>query len=131
MGEVASPVVIDTSVLIADLVPQIEGPIKVSAVTLAELQLGADLARDQMVRSARLAKLAEVRRDFGVLKVDATVAASYGLVAARVALSGGKVRPRRFDLLIAATAHAHGAIVVTSDIRGFAGLEGIVEVVNI
>ena len=52
---------------------------------------------------------------------------SYGLLAARVVKAGRQPRARVMDLLIAATAHAHGATLYTRNADDLRGLEGLVE----
>ena len=120
--------VLDTSVLIAAAGPAIEGEVAVSAASLAELHFGVQQAGDDDVRSARLRRLAEVESRFEVLPVDAQVARSYGALARRVVSSGAKPRARVMDLLIAATAHAHGAVLYTRDRHDFSAISRDVEV---
>lgn len=96
--------VLDTSVIIATDVAPIPGMLAISSITLAELQR------------------------FDALPVDDAVAVSYGRLAAAVVESGRQPRRRARDLLIAATAHAHGACLYTRNPADFAGLEGLVEV---
>jgi predicted nucleic acid-binding protein len=56
---------------------------------------------------------------------------SYGLVVAAVVREGRKPRTRFADLLIAATAHAHGLDLYTRNRRDFAGLDDLVRVIHI
>jgi toxin FitB len=65
---------------------------------------------------------------FDALPVDERVSVSYGLLAAAVVDADRQPRRRVVDLLIAATAHAHGARLHTRNVRDFAGLEGLVDV---
>lgn len=62
--------------------------------------------------------------------VDDAVAISYGRLAA-VVDAGRQPRRRAMDLLIAATAHAHGARLYTRNIDDFAGLERLVDIVAV
>ena len=55
--------------------------------------------------------------------------ASYGQIAAVVVEAGRQPRARSMDLLIAATAHAHGARLYTRNVQGFLGLDHMLEVV--
>ena len=123
--------VLDTSILIADSPQQIEGEIAISIVSIAELQFGVLAAPDDERRARRLARLSAILRNFEPLPVDAPVAASYGELAAATHRAGRKATARSLDLMIAATAHAHGARLVTSnpsDVDHLADLLKIVEV---
>jgi predicted nucleic acid-binding protein len=96
----------------------------VSAVTIAELQVGVLAAPDLDTRARRLATL-EAVSDIELLTVDAAVAASWALL--RVHLAAAQRRLNVNDLWIAATAHAHDLPVVTQDddftpVAGAAGL---------
>jgi toxin FitB len=59
------------------------------------------------------------------------VAVSYGRLASAVVRAGRQPRRRVMDLLIAATAHAHGARLYTRNPSDFAGLEQLVDVVAV
>jgi len=63
--------------------------------------------------------------------VDHNVAVSYGHLAAAVAGVGRQPRSRVFDLLIAATAHAHNARLYTRNPSDSNGLDELVEIVPI
>ena len=82
------------------------------------------------IRAERLRRLALVERSFEPLPVDAAVARSYGLLAAAVVGSGRRPRGRVTDLLIAATAHAHGARLYTRNAADLRELENMLEVVQ-
>lgn len=120
--------ILDTSVLVATDVVPIPGELAVSVISIAELQFGVLVAKTPEVRANRLARLSALQRRFDPLPVDDAVADSYGRLAARVVDIGRQPRARTMDLLIAATAHAHGASVYT---RNAAGLEDLVTVVTI
>ncbi len=98
--------VLDTSVVLAADVDPLPGELAGTAATLAELHFGVLVTDDPVVRTERLRRLSVLQRQFAALPVDDAVAASYGRVAAA---SGRRPRARVMDLLIAATAHAHGA----------------------
>jgi toxin FitB len=119
--------ILDTSVLIADDVSPLPGELAVSVVSLAELHCGVLLAADDDERARRLSRLSALQRRFDPLPVDEAVAESYGLLAARVVKAGRKPRTRVMDLLIAATAHAHGATLYTRNADDLRDLEGLVE----
>jgi predicted nucleic acid-binding protein len=80
------------------------------------------VTNDAAVRAERLRRLSVVQHSFDALPLDETVAASYGLIAAVVA-AGRQPRARLMDLLIAATAHAHGATLYTRHAGDLVGLE--------
>jgi toxin FitB len=122
---------LDTSVLIATDVPALEGELAISAVSLAELHFGVMVTTDNEIRAERLRRLATLQRTFDALPVDDNVAASYGRLAAVVAGIGRKPRSRAFDLLIAATAHAHGARLYTRNAVDLIGLDDLVDVVAV
>ncbi len=121
---------LDTSVLIAQDVDPLPGLLAVSAISVAELHFGVLVARTADARALRLARLSRVQRRFAPLPVDEAVAESYGQIAAHVAAAGRHPRARTMDLLIAATAHVHGAVIYTRNADDFRGLEGFVEVVT-
>ena len=122
--------VLDTSVVLAADVPPLPGQLAISAATLAELHFGVLVANMPAIRAERLRRLALVERSFEPLPVDAAVARSYGLLAAAVAGSGRQPRSRIMDLLIAATAHAHGARLYTRNAADLRGLDNLFEVVE-
>jgi hypothetical protein len=121
----------DTSLLIATEVGPLEGELAISAVTLAELQFGVLVTKDAAVRAERLRRLSLLQQRFDALPVDGVVAASYGQLAAAVVASGRKPRSRSADLLIAATAHAHGARLYTRNAGDLAGIEDLLEIVTV
>src|SRR5688572_9700001 len=103
--------ILDTSVVV-DLESLAESslPIQssVSAVTLAELAAGLHTTNDPVERGVRLMRLQLVEATFESLPLDAAAARNYGHLVALVIAAGQNPRPRRLDLLIAATAAAHG-----------------------
>ncbi len=122
---------LDTSVLIAGDVAPIPGVLAISAISLAELQFGVLVAKTAAVRAERLRRLSILQKHFDALPVDDAVAISYGRLAAAVVDAGRRPRGRAMDLLIAATAHAHGAQLYTRNTDDFAGLENLVDVVAV
>lgn len=119
---------LDTSILVADDVSALPGQLAISVVSIAELTFGVLVAKDDAARAARLARLGRLQRRFSPLPVDEAVADSYGQLAARVVASGRKARARSLDLLIAATAHAHGAVLYTRNAADLAGLEDVLDI---
>ncbi|WP_261554727.1 type II toxin-antitoxin system VapC family toxin [Frankia tisae] len=123
--------VLDTSVLVAAGVAPIPGELAVSVASIAELQFGVLIARTSEARAIRLARLSAIQRRFDPLPIDGAVADSYARLAARVVEIGRQPRSRTMDLLIAATAHAHGASVYTRNAADLTGLEDLVRIVAI
>ena len=123
--------VLDTSVVIASDVGPLSGELAVSAVTVAELHFGVLVAAEPATRAERLRRPSVVQRRFQALPVDDTVAASYGRLAAAVVAAGRRPRPRAMDLLIAATAHAHGARLYTRNPADLVGADELLEVVAV
>ena len=119
---------LDTSVLIATDVMPLPGELAISVVSLAELHFGVLVTADSTVRAKRLRRLTALSRRFTPLPVDEQVAVSYGQIAATVAGLGRQPRARVMDLLIAATAHAHAAVLYTRNADDLRGLEDIVDV---
>lgn len=123
--------ILDTSVLIADRVDPVDGDIGISVVSVAELQFGVLVASDDEQRAHRLARLSAILRAFEPLPVEAAVAASYGELAAATHRSGRKATARSLDLMIAATAHAHGARLVTANADDVSHLSDLLEIVAV
>lgn len=123
--------VLDTSVLIAGDVSPLPGELAISAVSLAELHFGVLVVTDDQARARRLGRLSAVQRRFDPLPVDNVVAESYGMLAARVVRFGRQPRARVPDLLIAATAHAHGATLYTRNADDLRGLEDVLNVTSV
>lgn len=123
--------ILDTSVVLASDLPPLEGELAISAATLAELHFGVLVHPDVAVQGARLQRLSRLQRTFDALPVDDDVATSYGVLAAAVTARGRQPRSRVMDLLIAATAHAHGARLYTRDPDDLVGIEDLVDIVAI
>jgi predicted nucleic acid-binding protein len=126
---------IDTSVLL-DLERidpgSLPGELAISAITLAELAAGPHATADPAERARRQDRLQRTEATFEPIPVDGAVARAYGCVFAAVAAAGRKARGRRaFDLLLAATAVAHGLPLYTRDPDDFGDLGGLLEVVAV
>jgi predicted nucleic acid-binding protein len=131
VGAFAVKAILDTSVLIATDVPELEGELAISSASLAELHFGVLVTANATIRAERLKRLSDLQRKFDALPVDDDVATSYGQLAAAVATSGRKPRSRVMDLLIAATAHAHSARLYTRNAADLAGIEHLIEIVAV
>ncbi len=126
---------LDTSVVIdLDDVAMLEAlpdEVAICTITLAELSAGPLLASTRSESARRQVRLQQVESNFEPIPFDKAAALSFGLVVAAVTQSGRTHRRRFADLLIAATAHAHGLILYTRNQDDFAGIENLVEVVSI
>ncbi len=120
--------VLDTSIVLADDVAPLPGELAISAATIAELHFGVLVAGSNQVRAERLRRLMFLQRRLTSLPIDDAVAASYGQLAAAVVAAGRQPRARIMDLLIAATAHAHGAALYTRNLDDFTGLEALIDI---
>lgn len=113
-----SRALLDTSVFIArergrSLARELPDQVAVSVVTLAELEVGVLVARDEDARARRIATLVAARERAAGIPIDQPVASTYARLAS-AALRAGR-RPRIHDTWIAATAAVHGAAVWTQD----------------
>ena len=126
-----SKAILDTSVLIADDVAPLEGELGISVVSLAELHVGVLVTTEAAIRAERLRRLSQLQRTFDPLPVDNDVSVSYGQLAAAVVHAGRQPRARVMDLLIAATAHAHGARLYTRNAKDLIGIEHLVDIVAV
>jgi toxin FitB len=122
--------ILDTSLLIATDVKRLEGELAISSASLAELHFGVLVATDGAVRAERLRRLSALQRTFDALPIDVDVATSYGQLAAAVVATGRQPRSRVMDILIAATAHAHGARLYTRNATDLDGIGHLVEIVR-
>jgi predicted nucleic acid-binding protein len=123
--------VLDTSVLIGSALDLHEGEFTISVVSITELQFGVLIAPSESQRAHRLARLSAITRTFEPLPVDSSVASSYAEIAAATYRAKRKSSARSLDLMIAATAHAHNARLVTRNIKDVKHLDHILEIVEI
>lgn len=96
--------------------------VAIAAVTVAELRVGALLARGKAA-AARTAFVEDVLSALPVIAYDVAVAEAHARLLVEVRRRG---TPRgAHDLLIAATASATGRAVVTADATAFDNLTGL------
>ncbi len=119
-------VLLDTSVLISDSGPG-EHEAAVSVVSLAELHFGVGVASDPDERLRRIQRLGAVESTFDALPVTSAVAREWGKLAAAVVERGGKPRRRAMDLVIAATANVHHAVLFTENVVDFEIIADLVD----
>lgn len=126
---------LDTSVVIdwhdPAVLAALPDQMAISVITTAELAAGPHLAASAAEAARRQARLQEVESKLEPLPFDSAAVRSYGLVVAAVAGGGRRPRSRFADLLIAATAHAHGLDLYTRNGKDFSGLDDLVRVITI
>lgn len=110
-------VLADTSIFVAleqgrPLVSPPDGSIRISAVTIAELDIAVQLANSSEVLTRRQQTLAYARR-FRSLAFDEAAAAHLARIV--VALRRAERRVNAYDAVIAATAASRGLAVWTQD----------------
>ncbi len=127
-GLLDTSVVIDHDRVDPERLPEMSA---ISAVTLAELAAGPHATDDADERARRQDRLQWAAGTWDPLPFDGEAARAYGRVFAAVRSSGRKGRRRLADLMIAATAAAHGLPVFTRDPSDLEGLEEIVEIVAV
>jgi predicted nucleic acid-binding protein len=125
---------LDTSVII-DLETLSEAALPVNTaiatVTLAELGAGLHTARDPVERAARLTRLQVVEASVEPLPFDTSAARRYSHLVGLVLAAGQNPRPRRMDLMIAATALAHELPLYTRNPQDFRGLRDAMIIVAV
>lgn len=102
---------VDTSLLVGPAGAEITEDWMVSLITVGELEAGVLMAADPGTRAARLRRLTAILSEAPALPVDRVVAARYGELRAATR------RLPSNDLWIAATALAHGLLLLTRDAR--------------
>jgi predicted nucleic acid-binding protein len=121
--------ILDTSALILiDRIPSVELLPRVpliTAISLAELSVGALVVRNDVERARRVAHLQRVEATFSPLPFDVEAARTFGGVAASLRREGRKLEARRQDAMIAAIALAKALPVYTCDARDFEGIDGL------
>lgn len=123
--------ILDTNMLIEKSFEHTGYELAVSSLSYAELGFGVRMAPTPVERARREAEFRAIRDFFGVgVPFDDAAAAAYETVCGLVLEQGRKVRGRTIDLMIAATAAAHGAVVLTRNTDDFLGLEGFVTVLS-
>ncbi|GGP50800.1 type II toxin-antitoxin system VapC family toxin [Saccharothrix coeruleofusca] len=119
---------IDLGLLDPAALPEIP---ELTAITMAELHQGVAMAKDAATRAARTEKLGAAIAEFEPLPFDSQAAARFGTLVALTLDANRDPKPRRLDLMIAAIASARGLPLYTRNAKDFAGLEGMVEIVEV
>ena len=97
----------------------------ISAITLAELSVGPQVAADPAEGAARQAHLQQAESDFDAIPFDAAAARAFGAVAAALRSAGRKRAARAYDALIAATAIANGLPLYTCNPDDFEDISAL------
>lgn len=119
----AQRAVLDTSILIAETADLSGLTGQISAISYAELHFGVHAAHDQDRRAARQHRLTLIQATYGHgLPFDDFVAHHYGLLCGRLKQRRRSPRGRALDIMIAATALAHGVPLVTRNTTDVDGL---------
>ena len=127
-GLLDTSVVIDLDKIAADVLPE---QVAVSAMTMAELAAGPAAAGDVAERARRQDRLQRAEAAFDPLPFDIEAARAYGRIYAAARAHGRNPRRRLADLLIASIALANDLPLVTRNGADFAGLDELVEVLQI
>jgi len=132
LGDAADAGLLDTCVFIdllgGEELPFLPAVSMVSAITMAELRYGMAVARDSLEAERRAQIYENARAWLAPLPFEMTAAEHYGDLVALVRATGRSPRPRRLDLMIAATAAASGLVLYTRDHKAFQGIESVVDV---
>ena len=122
--------ILDTNMLVAETLSHHDYEIAVSSLSWAELGYGVRKSTDPVQRARRESRIGRLRAVLGSgIPFDDAAADAYQTVCGLVLAGGREVRGRAIDLMIAATAAAHGAVVITRNVDDFIGLDGFVTVV--
>ena len=100
----------------------------ISAIALAELAAGPHAAVDEQERGRRQDRLQWAASSWDPLPLNGEVARAYGRLYATMRGIGRASRRRFAELLIAATARAHGLPRFTRNPTDFAGLEDLIQI---
>lgn len=123
--------ILDTNLLVAEALSHHDFEVAVSSLSWAELGYGVRKVADPIERARRESRIARLRGALGPgIPFDDAAADAYATVCGLVLAGGREVRGRAIDLMIAATAAAHGAAVITRNVDDFIGLEGLITVVG-
>jgi predicted nucleic acid-binding protein len=96
-----------------------DGPVAMSALTLAELERGN--YKQPELAAQRVPRLAAILRTVPVVSFDALAAHTYGRIIAQC----GWVKGRDFDRMIAAQAMSLRATLVSDNVADFSDIPGL------
>ena len=127
-GLLDTSVVIDFGVIDGALLPD---ETAISAVTLAELAAGPHAARDDLERSRRQDRLHWAASHWSPVPFDAAAGRAFGRIYAALKARDRGTRRRMADLLIAATALAHGLPLYTRNPADLVGLDRLIVIKSV
>lgn len=127
-GLLDTSVVVDHDLIDPELLPDESA---IAAITLAELAAGPHATPDPQERARRQDRLQWAVATWDPLPFDAEAARMYGRLFAATKSPGRSTRARLADLLIAATAAAHGLPLYTRNPSDFTGLDQVVSVITV
>jgi predicted nucleic acid-binding protein len=122
-------ILLDSSVLIAPPSVLPGSVLGSSVLCLAELEFGVHSAKSAADRSLRVRRLASLRAALEWISFDEADAASYGLLAAKVAPKR-PVHARSKDIMIAAQALTLGVPLLTRNTKDFELVSDLVEILD-
>jgi predicted nucleic acid-binding protein len=125
---------LDTCALIdIDDIPEERLPIvsEICAITVAELTMGVHMAKNTAERSARITKLLSIGANFDPLPFESRAVNAFNALVGLTVAIGRNPKPRKNDLMIAATAVANSLPLYTANVDDFKGLESMLEVVDV
>ncbi|MEU4803081.1 type II toxin-antitoxin system VapC family toxin [Actinosynnema sp. NPDC023587] len=104
---------------------------ELTAITFAELHQGVAMAKDAATRAARTEKLGAAIVEFEPLPFDGPAATRFGTFMALTLDANRNLKPRRSELMIAAIASARDLPLYTRNAKVFAGLDSMVEIIEV
>ncbi len=122
-------ILLDTSSLIDPPATWPGGVLGSSTLCLAELEFGLAAARSASEHATRTRNLAVYRATLEWIPFEASDAASFGVLAAKVA-SRRPSHARSTDIKIAAQAYTLGAALLTRNVRDFDLVSDLVEILD-
>jgi toxin FitB len=105
--------------------------VAIPALVLAELAQGVAMTKSAEQIMIRSQRLADIEAAFAAIPFDREAARRYGTLVALTIAASRNLRPRRIDLMIAATAAAHGLPLFTRNPDGFRGLNAAVTIIAV
>jgi predicted nucleic acid-binding protein len=105
--------------------------VAIPAIVLAELAQGVAMTKSPEQVMIRSQRLADIEAAFAAIPFDREAARRYGTLVALTITASRDPRPRRIDLMIAATAAAHGLPLFTRNPDDFRGLDAAVTIIAV
>ena len=105
--------------------------VAIPAVVLAELAQVVAMTKSAEQIMIRSQRLADIEAAFAAIPFDREAARRYGTLVALTIAASRNPRPRRIDLMIAATAAAHGLPLFTRHPDDFRGLDAAVTIIAV